>query len=141
MATCKGLMPQNLERIFPVKLRRSTSGEEGSARTMRRSARRGARNMRGTRNVMRGTRNVRSEEHEEECYRAMEHEEQRVAGSPQYNHRENQVGSQWKWTLIPPSISQLSCCSSSLKKFLWRGSGKDINGKMMQGSAPFFAPH
>jgi len=49
--------------------RRSASGEEGSARTMRRgarrSARRGARNMRGTRNMRRGTRNVRSEEREE----------------------------------------------------------------------------
>src|SRR5882672_10480688 len=139
MATHKGLMPQTLERLFPVKLRRSTSGEEGSARTMRRSVRRGARNMRGTINVMRGMRNVRSKEREER-YRAMR-SMRRVAGSPQYNHRENQVGSQWKWTLIPPLISQLSCCSSSLKKFLWCGSGNDINGKMTQDSAPCFAPH
>ena len=51
-----------------MKLRRSMSGEEGSARTMRRSVRRGVRNMRGTRNMMRGTRNMRSEECEEECY-------------------------------------------------------------------------
>src|SRR5882672_5013589 len=66
------LMPQTLERLFPVKLRRSTSGKEGSVRTMRRSTRRGTRNIRGTRN-MRGTRNLRSEECEEEH---KEHEEE-----------------------------------------------------------------
>ena len=65
MATHKGLMPQNLESIFPVKLRRSASGEDGSVRTMRRSTRRGTRNMRGKINVRRGMRNLRSEEREE----------------------------------------------------------------------------
>jgi len=67
--------------------RRSASGEEGSARTMRRSARRGAWNMRGTRNMRRGTRNVRSEEREEEH---KEREEERKEREEEHKERDQE---------------------------------------------------